>query len=268
MTQLKGKQAPRLPPGDDERAGGGAKIMSLWEHLDELRSRLVKACSSVVLIFFVAMAVAEKLILFLREPLLEVLPPKYANLHFTGPLDVIMAEMKVAFLVSIVLGCPVWLYQFWRFIEPALYKNERKYVFPFIVASVALFFTGTIFCYYVMLPLSLKFLIGMGMEVGIPIITVGDYVSLLTLLIIGFGFIFETPVILVILAMMDLITAKGMAENRRYVIVGILIVAAVLTPPDPVSQMAMAIPMYIMYEISIIIIRMIKKPPPLPPKTE
>jgi len=262
MPNLEGRTDQAKLSDPEGRRGGAAddpKVMSLVDHIDELRSRLVKACGAVLIIFMIAMGVAEKIIGFLKGPLLEVLPPKYANLHFTGPLDVIVADMKVAFLISIVLGCPVWLYQFWRFIEPALYKHERKYILPFIIASVGLFFSGVVFCYYVMLPLSLKFLIGMGLEVGIPIITVGDYISLLILLIISFGFIFETPMILIILALMNLITHEGMAKSRRYVIVGILIVAAILTPPDPISQLAMAIPMYIMYEISIVIIRMLKK---------
>ncbi|MCX6117431.1 MAG: twin-arginine translocase subunit TatC [Proteobacteria bacterium] len=235
------------------------QVMSLWGHLDELRSRIVRAGVTIMICFVVALAYSSKIVNFLKEPLVEVLPKGASALHFTGPMDVFMVNLKVAFLVSVVFGAPAWLYQFWKFIEPALYPKERKYVFPFIVASISCFLLGVAFCYYLMLPMALKYLIGIGLDVGTPIITITDYISLLTVMILGFGLVFETPVILVLLAMLNIVSAEMLAGQRRLIFIGILIVAAVITPPDPISMLGMAIPCYLMFEIAILIIRFIKR---------
>lgn len=235
--------------------------MSLFDHLVELRQRIVKSLIAVLLFFGIAMAFSTEIIEFLKQPLIAAIPKDTDALHFTGPLDVFITSIKVGFLTAIIFACPVWIYQFWRFIEPALYKHERKLILPFVFASVSLFVAGVSFCYFVILPLALEFLIALGMEVGTPIITITDYVSMLMLMIFGFGFIFETPLILVLLAILDLISAEMLAKYRRYVMVGILFVGAILTPPDPLSQVGMAIPLYLMYELSILIIRLIKRKP-------
>ena len=235
-----------------------SKTMPLMEHLTELRQCLIKSIAAVLIFFFAAIAFSNHIIEFLKLPLIGALPEGANSLHFTGPLDVFLVSIKVAFLTSIVFASPVWLYQFWRFVEPALYAKERRYVLPFVVVSVALFLSGISFCFYVILPIALEFLIELGKEVGTPIITITDYVSMLTLMIFGFGAIFETPLILVLLAVLELISSKTLAQFRRYVIVGILFVGAMLTPPDPLSQIGMAVPLYVMYEISILIIRAIE----------
>ena len=268
--------SPIVAGESTEAASGlieGGKIMSLMEHLDELRKRLVRAVVAIVVLFFVFISIGNMILDFLKQPLVAALPKGVTALHFTGPMDVMFVQMKVAFLASIIAGAPIWLYQFWKFFEPALYPKERRYIFPFIVASSLLFLSGIAFCYYAMLPIALKFLIGMGMEVGSPIITVTDYISLLTLMFLGFGIAFETPIILILLSLLGIIDAKMLSENRTGVSVGILIIAAVLTPPDPISQFMMAIPMYLLFEISIIIIKVIssqKEPGPesIPKKKE
>jgi len=244
---------------EEEQLVDGGKVMSLFDHLVELRQRIVKSLIAVLVFFGIAMAFSTELIEFLKQPLLAAIPQNKDALHFTGPLDVFITSIKVGFLAAIIFACPVWIYQFWRFIEPALYKHERKLVLPFVFASVSLFVAGISFCFYVILPLALEFLITLGMEVGTPIITITDYVSMLMLMIFGFGFIFETPLILVLLAILDLISAELLAKYRRYVLVGILFVGAILTPPDPLSQIGMAVPLYLMYEFSILIIRLIKR---------
>ena len=244
---------------EEEQLVDGGKVMSLFDHLVELRQRIVKSLIAVLVFFGIAMAFSTELIEFLKQPLLAAIPQNKDALHFTGPLDVFITSIKVGFLAAIIFACPVWIYQFWRFIEPALYKHERKLVLPFVFASVSLFVAGISFCFYVILPLALEFLITLGMEVGTPIITITDYVSMLMLMIFGFGFIFETPLILVLLAILDLISAELLAKYRRYVLVGILFVGAILTPPDPLSQIGTAVPLYLMYEFSILIIRLIKR---------
>jgi sec-independent protein translocase protein TatC len=248
---------PGKPIEDDLLHGG--KVMSIWDHLAELRSRLVRSLLAIVVTFAVCLAFAEKIIEVLKKPLVAVLPDGANALHFTGPLDVFMVDMKVAGLCGVVLACPFWIYQFWKFFEPALYPKERRFILPFIVASVAVFCLGVAFCYFAILPLSLHYLISLGMEVGVPMITIKDYVSLLTVLIFGFGIVFETPVIIVLLAVLDLVSLETLTSYRRFVVLAILIVSALLVPPDPVSLVALATPVYGMYEVAILIIRLIKR---------
>jgi sec-independent protein translocase protein TatC len=255
---------PKLPPANqlttaEEELIDGGKVMSIWEHLSELRSRVTKAAVIIFVTFGLALAFVDPIINFLKQPLLAVLPSGSKGLHFTGPLDVFMVDMKVAFLIGIITACPFWLFQFWKFFEPALYPRERRFVLPFMVASVAVFCVGITFCYYLILPLSLKYLIGLGLEVGQPLITIKDYVSLLTVLMLGFGAVFEIPVLIVLLAMLDVITVEGLTAYRRFIILAILLISAIIVPPDPVSLVALATPVYAMYEISIVIIRSLKK---------
>jgi sec-independent protein translocase protein TatC len=233
----------------------GGKMMSLFEHLGELRTRLIRAIMSITVLFMVALYFATPLINFLKQPLKAVLPKEAETLHFTGPLEVLFADMKVAFFAALILGSPIWIYQFWKFIEPALYVSERRFVVPFIISSVFLFLMGILFSYYFIVPMSLDFLMKIGMEVGVPMITVSDYLSVLMVMVLGFGFVFETPLVLILLASLDVINSTLLTVYRKYIIIIILVVAALLTPPDPVSQMCMAIPLYIMFEISILIIK-------------
>ncbi len=254
-TALPGDQPTQ---GDEELIAGG-KVMSIWDHLSELRGRLVKSAISITIFFCIAFSFAEKIITFLRKPLEDALPKGVNALHFTSPMDVFMVDLKVGFLASVIVSGPVWLYQFWKFFEPALYPRERKYILPFIFASTVLFFGGIIFCYTLVLPMSLKFLIDMGMEVGTPMITIKDYISLITLMILGFGIVFEAPVLIVLLGMLDILTAEMLTKSRRYVVVGVLVLSAIMAPPDPVSQVALSVPLYLMFELSIIIIRIVKR---------
>ena len=252
----------KIDAEEPEELADGGKLMPLFGHLAELRQRLIWSVLAVLVFFIIAMAFSTEIIEFLKSPLQQALPETKNVLHFTGPLDVFLTSIKVAGLCSVICACPVWIYQFWKFVEPALYKNEKKLILPFIAASILLFLSGIGFCFYIILPLALEFLIGLGKEVGVPVITITDYISMLMLMIFGFGLIFETPVILILLSLLDLVSAKSLARYRRYVVVVVLFIGAVLTPPDPMSQLGMAIPLYIMYEASILIIRMIRKDAP------
>jgi sec-independent protein translocase protein TatC len=252
---------PGNGPGQDEELLHGGKVMSIFDHLGELRSRITRSLVAVMVFFGVFLAYAEKLLDFFKQPLVAALPPNANALHFTGPMDPFVVSIKVAFLVSILAACPVWLYQFWKFFEPALYPKERKYVLPFITASIALFASGITFCYTIILPLTLKFLMDMGAQIGTPIITVTDYISMLMLLLFGFGLVFETPLLIVLLAMLDILDIDMLRSSRKFVFILILVVSAIMTPPDPISQLALAIPVYGMYEIAILIIKFIKRKP-------
>lgn len=242
----------------------GGKVMGLMEHLGELRTRLFYAFGSLLVVFAVMILFAKPVMEFLQRPLLIALPDLTSGskaLNFTGPLDVFLTTIKVGFLGAVVAGCPFWLYQFWKFVEPALYPSERKYILPFVVASIAMFYAGVAFSFYVILPLALTYLIGLGLEIGNALITVTDYFSLLIMLMFAFGLIFETPLILILLALLDLLDAKTLKANRGLVLVIILVAGALLTPPDPMSQVGLALPVYIMYEMSIVIIGIIKRKP-------
>jgi len=234
--------------------------MPLTQHLDELRTRVTRSVTVIMIAFMILLFKAQDLINFLKTPLVNALPPGTPALHFTGPMDVMFIGMKVAFMVAVIITSPFWLREFWKFFEPGLYPQERKHILPFIWGSIVLFLAGVSFCYFVALPWTLGFLIQIGLEVGVPIITVTDYVNLLILLFAGFGLVFETPLILVLLSMIGVIDSTTLVTQRRIAIVIILIVAAILTPgPDPVSQFVMAFPLYGLFELSILIIKWLEK---------
>ncbi len=244
----------------EEELYRGGKVMSLFGHLNELRVRIVLAAIGIFVVFCGCLFFSTELLILLKQPLVKALPKETTNsLHFTGPLDVFMISIKVSFLASIVLASPIWLYQFWRFVEPALYPKERRFVLPFFLASLFLFLGGIAFCFGLVLPMGLEFLISFGADVGTPIITITDYMSLVVVMIFGFGFIFETPLVLILLGVLKIVNAKMLRSVRKHVVVLSLFVAALITPPDPVSQIAMAIPLYIMYEISIFVIGLMEK---------
>ena len=242
----------------NETTDPSLKVMGLMDHLDELRGRIFRSLIAVIILFAIAFTFASTIFEFIKAPLVDALPEGSNALHFTGPMDVFVAKIKISFLLAVIGSCPVWLFQFWKFLEPALYDHEKKYAMPFLFSSVSLFFSGVSFCFFIIMPLAMDFFINMGMEVGTAIITIDQYVSMLMLLVFGFGLVFETPVILVLLALLDIVNAKMLAENRKFVLVGVLILGALLTPPDPISQVAMGLPTYLMYEMSILIIRVIK----------
>ena len=247
--------------GEKPEEGKEHKAMSLFEHLDELRGRLVKSALAIVAFFCIAMFYSEPILLFLREPLDAALPAGANTLHFTGPMDVFLVSIKVAFLTALVFACPVWIYQFWRFVEPALYEHEKKWILPFTFVSIALFIAGISLCYFFVFPLSLEFLLGLGTNIATSIITITDYTSMLILMVLAFGAVFQTPLILVMCALLDLIDAKTLTEYRGAIIVGIFATAAIITPPDPVSQMGVALPMIMMFEGSVLVIKLIKREP-------
>jgi sec-independent protein translocase protein TatC len=243
----------------EEQLLHGGKVMSVWEHLAELRTHLVRALLALAVTTTAGFFAAEPAIRFLERPLVSALPAGVDALHFTGPLEVFMTDMKVGLILGILFGCPVCLWEFWRFFEPALYPRERRYVLPFIVGSTLFFFLGIAFSYFVMLPLALSWLIGIGLEVGTPLITLKDYVSMLLALEIGVGLVFEAPLIVVLLGMLDLVSVETLRASRKFVLLVLVALAAVLTPPDVISQIALTLPLYAMFELAILALRVLKR---------
>lgn len=227
--------------------------MSLVEHLTDLRYRLVKILQGMVVGMAVSIYFSEYLLAVIRKPILPFLGPG-GGLVFTGVMDKFMAHVKVGALGGLILTCPYWLYHVWQFISPGLYKKERRYAIGFIFSGSVLFALGVCFVYYFVYPAAFEYLLSVGGTVDKPMITIDDYLGFFTMTTIMFGVSFELPVVLVILAMMGIIDAAFLKKQRRYAIVALAFVAALLTPPDVVSMIMMLIPLCILYESSIWVI--------------
>jgi sec-independent protein translocase protein TatC len=232
--------------------------MPLVEHLTELRYRLVKILQGMIVGMSVCIYYSEFLFAIIRQPILPYLGGQ--GLVFTGVMDKFMAHLKVGALGGLILTCPYWLYHVWQFISPGLYKKERKYAVGFIVTGSILFGLGVAFVYFFVYPSAFEYLLSFGGDVDKPMITIGDYLGFFTMTTIMFGVSFELPLVLVILAMMGVIDAAFLKKQRRYAIVLLAFVAALLTPPDIVSMVMMLIPLVLLYESSIWVIQfMVKK---------
>jgi len=234
--------------------------MTVFEHLGELRRRLMISIAAVVVagtvVFILAPEIISWLIQFYNDAAPKGTPDKFI---FTGPLDAFATRLKIATYGGIVLALPVWLWQLWRFITPGLTRNEKKYAIPFVASSIVLFVMGGIVALLTLEP-ALKFLLGIGGSDLQPLLTADKYISLVSLMILAFGLSFEFPVILVFLLIARVLTTAQLRSWRRYAAVIIVAFAALITPSqDPYSLFAMAVPMYVFYEASIIIGRFLKR---------
>lgn len=246
------------------------KKMPLLDHLIELRQRLLYCVIALLVVFIVCFYFAQPIFSYLAQPLADVMlehgvAEHQRRLIFTALTEVFFTYVKVAFFAAAFICFPVFLTQFWLFVAPGLYKHEKAALAPFLVATPVLFFIGGALVYYVIFPFAATFFIGFEVpatEDTLPIQLepkVNEYLSLLMQLIFAFGLCFQLPVIMTLLARVGLASSKGMAAKRKYAIVGVFIVAAIFTPPDPLSQLALAVPIVILYEISIIMARMVEK---------
>jgi sec-independent protein translocase protein TatC len=223
--------------------------MPFLDHLEELRGRILKSLITVVVLAFVAFPFTDMALDILTHPNTRLANP--ARLVFLKPTGMLMLRMEVAIALAVIVGAPIILYQLWQFIAPGLLERERKYVFPVIFLTVLCFLTGASFCYFALIPVILPFLFSMGTETIQATININEYMSFVLRLILLSGLTFELPVIAFALARIGLITPAMLRRIRRYAIVGIFIFAAVVTPPDPLSQIVLALPMLLLYEISI-----------------
>ncbi|MDU7070722.1 twin-arginine translocase subunit TatC [Campylobacter ureolyticus] len=234
----------------------------LIPHLVELRKRLFIAAMSVVVGFVVCFLFWENILDFLLAPLEGVLPPS-SNVIFTHPAEAFFTAMKVSFFAGFLLSLPIIFWQLWLFIAPGLYDNEKKYILPFVASATIMFLIGSSFCYFIVLPTAFDFLINFGGDTFTALPRVGEYIGFFIKLILAFGISFELPIITFFLALIGLITDKDLAGFFRYAIVIIFIFAAVMTPPDIFSQFMLAVPLILLYGVSIFIAKTVNPQKPL-----
>jgi sec-independent protein translocase protein TatC len=165
-----------------------------------------------------------------------------------------MAHIKISFLGGFILTCPIWIYQIWKFIAPGLYKKEKRYIAGFIASGTFLFLLGVSFAYFIVFPMAFQFLMTFGGEVDKPMITISEYLSFFLTTTLMFGASFEMPLIISMLGMMGIVSQKFLKEKRRYAIMGLAILSAVITPPDLLSMLMMLIPLVVLFEISVLVV--------------
>jgi sec-independent protein translocase protein TatC len=243
---MKKRKANTMLPSADDDAGG-----RLLDHLIELRSRLLRAVAGLALVFVALLPFANRLYGWLALPLLEKLP-KGGQLIATEVASPFFAPLKLAFFVGVVVAMPWLLYQLWAFVAPGLYKRERKLALPLLASALALFYIGCSFAYFVVLPAVFTFL-NRVTPTGVTMMTdISNYLDFVLVMFLAFGASFELPVALVILVLLGWVTPKQLREWRGYAVVAIFVLAAVITPPDVVSQMLLALPMILLYEAGIL----------------
>ncbi len=223
-------------------------------HLLELRDRLLKIVWGVLLMFLPLMLYAKELYALLAQPLLRMLP-EGTSMIATEVASPFFTPIKLAALLAFVLAMPWVLYQVWAFVAPGLYKNERRLVMPLMASSTLLFYGGIAFAYFLVLPTVFKFIVGIAPE-GVAVMTdISKYLDFVLSLFLAFGFAFETPVALVLLVKTGFVTPAKLADIREYVFLGAFVVGAIFTPPDIVSQIMLAVPVYLLYEVGIVAAR-------------
>ena len=240
---------------------------SFTSHFIELRSRLLKSIILIFALFISSYIFAEEIYSFLVDPYANAVKNDEVSrrLIFTALHETFITYLKVAFFAAFFLGSPVLLIQIYKFIAPGLYKNEKKALLPYLISTPILFLLGGLLVYYLVMPLAIKFFLSfetVGSSSSLPIqleAKVNEYLSLIMRLIFAFGISFQLPVVLSLLARVGIVDSKFLKDRRKYVVVIIFGIAALLTPPDPITQIGLAIPLLILYELSIFSVNIIEK---------
>jgi sec-independent protein translocase protein TatC len=240
--------------GDGEPLAEGTLI----SHLLELRDRLLRAVIAVVVCFVPLTFFQNELFSAIARPLIDKLP-EGTSLIATSVVAPFMAPLKLSLIMALFIAMPYVLYQVWAFVAPGLYRHEKRFALPLVVSSIVLFYAGVAFAYYIVFPLMFQFLASTTPD-GVKMMTdISNYLDFVLLLFFAFGIAFEMPVAVVLLVATGLIKVEALSRNRGYVVLGIFVLAAFLTPPDAISQCFMAVPMYLLYELGILFARMVQR---------
>lgn len=235
----------------------GGEAQPLVEHLLELRRRLVWILLGIGICFIVAVPFAQKLYAFVAQPLMSVLPQN-TSMIATDVVAPFFVPLKVALMAAFLVSLPNTLYQIWAFVAPALYQNEKRLIVPLILSSLILFIVGMAFCYFLVFPVVFKFFAGMT-PLGVSMATdIDKYLSFVLGMFVAFGMTFEIPVVVVLLYRMGMISFAQLTAARPYIIVASFILAAIVTPPDVLSQVMLAVPMILLYEAGLLVCKLIK----------
>lgn len=221
------------------------------EHLEELRKRLIICFTAVGIGFVLSYGFKEKLFQILTRPLIRVMQTG-DKLIFTGLPEAFFTYLKVAFLSGIILAAPVIFYQFWMFVAPGLYDKEKRLMAPIVFLSTFFFIGGAFFGYFIVFPYGFKFFLGFASEIIRPLPSMREYLGFASKLLLVFGLVFELPLIITFLARLGIVSVSFLKKNRKYALLLFFVGAAILTPPDVVTQIMMALPLIVLYEISII----------------
>lgn len=231
---------------------------SLISHLLELRDRLIKALMGVGLIFVPCMMYANDIFSYVSQPLQEKLP-KGASLIATSVMSPFTTPFKLSFFIAAFIAMPWILYQLWAFVAPGLYRHEKRFAVPLLVSAILLFYVGVLFAYFFVFPVMFSFFAGTTPK-GVSMMTdINSYLDFVLVMFFAFGAAFEVPVAVVLLVITGIVKLEKLRENRGYVLLGIFIFAAMLTPPDAVSQSILAVPMYLLYEGGLLMARILQR---------
>ncbi len=233
--------------------------MSFLDHLEELRSRLLRATLAIIAAFGVCMFFGEDLFSTMASPILKILP-KGTPIVFPRVQDPFFVYLKVAFVAGVFIVIPYVLYQLWAFIRPGLYPRERKLAAPFVILATFLFYIGASFAYFLVLPAAFRFFLSYSTTQLQPLINMREYVDLVMLLLLAFAGVFETPIFIVFLGLIGLFNSGQLRRGRRYFVVIAFVIGAILSPtPDPLNQTLMAVPMLLLYEVGIRFLAIIER---------
>lgn len=236
--------------------------MPVWQHLEALRKVVFRCLLIIVIGTSLTYNFSEHIVLFLEQPLLNILPEGQKHLYFTGITDKFFIYLKVSVYAAIALTSPFLLMQVWSFVAPALYSKERKVFYPFLFLGTISFFVGMAFAYWVVIPSGYEFLVKFGPDTERPMITVTEYFSLTLQLLLGLGVVFELPVVLMILAKLGIVNTEVLGKARPYAYVLLAVLAAIITPtPDAFTMLLVLIPLGLLYETSLLLVRWVVRTP-------